>query len=193
MTTSATGGYLVPAASPAPLEDDAFTDFLQAIVVGLTGLQGANVRPRWQPQVPNLPPDGDDWAAIGIQNTTPDTYAVEIHDATGSGRDELQRHEIVEILISFYGPHANRYCGMLRDGLQIAQNREVLFRNGMGLVDTGPPTPAPSLVKDRWLYRVDMMWTIKRAVQRFYPVLNVLSAQGAIITELSETSIVVNP
>lgn len=184
--TSATGGYLAPAGSPAPLEGTSFQDFLQALVVGITGLPGNKVFPRWQQEPPNLPPISADWAAIGITRTVRDFNANIVHDPSGNGADELQRNESVEILTSFYGPNADSFCDILSDGLQIDQNREVLFLNAMGLVATGDSITVPSIVKERWQYRVDLPMTIRRQVRRSYPILSLLSASGTIDNERDE-------
>lgn len=172
--TSATGGFVRPAASPAPLEDTDLEDFLQAMVVGITGLPDDLVRPRWQEEPPDQPDIDTDWAAIGVTETDPDTFAATVHYP---GYDELRRHEILNILVSFYGPHSNSYAELLRDGLQIAQNREVLTNNGMGLVETGDVTRVPSLVKQRWQQRADLPMRIRRQVKRQYPILDLVAAE----------------
>lgn len=182
--TSATGGYLRPAASPAPLQDDALQDFLQELVVGVTGMDPKSVIPRWQPEPPNLKTQGTDWAAIGLMTSRPDMYAAVMHLDDGQGADQLQRHEVMEILTSFYGPNSERNAALLKDGLQIGQNREVLVANGMGLVSTGDPIAVPSLVKDRWLKRMDMPLTIKREILRVYPVENILIGRAYLDTEV---------
>jgi len=187
--TSATGGFLLPAASPAPLEGQDFEDFLQQIFVGLTGIPGKFVRPRWQPEPPDLPAAATDWFAFGITEWDPDTYAVEEHDRSGNGTTNLKRHETVRILLSFYGQRASYYMALLRDGLQIEQNREVFQRNAMGLVDTGRATAVPSLVKDKWLNRIDLPMTMRRLILRTYPVLNLVSFNGILYTEQQEISI----
>lgn len=180
---SATGGPLTPELVPAPLEDIALDDFLHDLIVGITGLDNTLVRPRWQPEPANLPDVGTNWVAFGIVSKEADTYAVEQHIATGQGFDYLKRQEVLNIFCSFYGPQAGSYAELLRDGLQIAQNREVLQLNMMGLVETKETITAPSLVKDKWLFRVDLMVRIRRQILRQYPVLNVLSAQGTIDVE----------
>ncbi len=190
---SSTGGYLLPASSPAPLEGQSFEDFLQQIFVGLTGLAGQFVRPRWQPDPPDLPARSQDWFAFGIMDWDPDTYAVEIHDPTGDGVSNLQRHETVNILISFYGPNASNYMATLRDGLQIAQNREVFQLNAMGLVQTGRAMNVPSLVKEKWLNRIDLTMTMRRLILRTYPILNLASFQGTLHNEEYDTPINVTP
>ena len=179
---SSTGGFLSPSGSP-PLDDDALDDFLQALVVGITGLPGQMVRPRWQEEPPNLPPVGTNWAAIGVTHRTADTFAVEQHDGSGQGADTLIRHESVDLLCSFYGPLAETNGALLRDGLGIAQNREVLQANSMGIVSVGDLTKAPELVKNRWLNRTDLTVVIRRQITRTYPVLNLLSAEITLETD----------
>jgi hypothetical protein len=117
------------------------------------------------------------WAAIGNIREIQDGYATVMHNSSGDGSDELQRHETLGVLASFYGPAAGAYCAMLSDGLQIAQNREVLRANAMNVLRTGDPVVVPELIKDLWVNRVDMMISLRREVRRTYPVLNVLSAQ----------------
>lgn len=181
--TSADSGYITPVAPPAVLEGDALVDFLQAWVVGITGLSGANVRPLWQPEPPNIPSESTTWVAFGIVRRTPDVYAAKVHHASGDGYDELRRHEILHLRASFYGPMADNYAGILRDGMQIDQNHAFLSDNSMGLVESGEPVPVPELVKDKWLYRVDMEFSIKRQIVRKYQVLNILTGQGTLNNE----------
>lgn len=185
---SSTAGYLLPDPNgPQPLEGDPFVEFMQAIVVGITGLDGSKVRPRWQTNVPNLPLANENWAAIGAVRTIPDTFAVELHDPDDEGTSELQRHEVIELLASFYGPLADAYAALLRDGLQIAQNREVFQLNAVALVDTGEAITAPILTKNVWQNRVDIRITVRRQVRRVYRVFNLLSANGVIHNEYYDT------
>ena len=193
-TTSATGGYLVPAASPAPLEGQSLDQFLQQVVVGITGLPGNLVRPRWQQTTPNLPAKGTDWAALGITDRDPDTFAATVHtdDATG-GYDTLYRHESLQVLTSFYGPNAGSYAGILSDGLQLPQNLEVLTTNKMGLVSTGSPRQVPELIKNQWVRRFDLQVIINRQIVRAYPILTLLSADGTVVTDSGQTETISTP
>ena len=50
----------------------------------------------------------------------------------------------------------------------------------MGLVETGELAVAPELIKEQWLYRVDVPFSIRRQVVRDYPVENLLSVVGQI-------------
>lgn len=189
--TSATGGPLLPAATPAPLEDAALEDFLQTLVSTLTGISGANVRPRWQPEPANIPQFGVDWAALGVVRTEKDTFAAEIHLA--SGKDEIRRHEELEVLTSFYGPNCGKYASQLSDNLQLAQNREVLQLAGMGLIECKDPVAFNELVKERWLRRIDLRLFLRRQIVRQYEVLNLASANVVLDNELYSTPISVVP
>lgn len=185
--TSATGGYLAPAVSTPPTEDRDLDRQIQQLVVGITGLNGTLVRPRWQPQnqLPKLPEATVNWCAIGVVSITPDANAAIVHrsPAGSDGYDEMQRHEIIEILCSFYGPAGQGYAALLRDGLSIAQNREALFLENMGLYDTGQIVTAPDLMNQQWIRRYDLTVRLRRQVVRTYPVENLLSAVGTIHTE----------
>lgn len=180
---SSTGGYLTPATSPAPLEGQALNRFLQQVWVGITGLDGTLIRPRWQAEPPAIPPFGTDWMAFGITRRKGDTFTSTIHDPTGNGNDSVYRQEMLDILCTFYGPDADNYASLLREGLFVAQNREVLQLNNFGLVEVGEAVAVPEIIKDRWTYRVDMRVTLRRSILRTYPVLNILSAEGTVDTD----------
>lgn len=187
--TSASGGYLVPAASPNPIQGEGLEDFMHAVLAGISGLAVTLIRPAWQPEPPNIP-NLEQWLAFRIASQVPDTYAVEQHSPTGDGSSTLIRHEVFSLVVSAYGRYARELLAKIVDGFQIAQNREVLFLNGMGLVETGDLIPAPSLYKEKWMYRVDTTIRIRRQILRSYPVLNLLSAQATLNAEIVEDSII---
>ena len=182
--TSATGGYLAPGTIPAPMEGQDLDRFLQQLVVGITGMPGKMVRQRWQPESPNQPKTTETWAAVGIVDRKRDTFGAVQHDPAGLGSDTLIRHETLDLLCSFYGPDGSAMAARLADGLLIAQNREVLFLAGMGVVGVSDMLAVPALTNDQWVKRIDITVTIRREVRRAYPVLNILSAGGPIITDV---------
>ena len=106
--TSATGGYLSPDVVSPPLEGDDLDDEFQEAVVGITGLAGSLVRPRWQPGNPKQPEPTVDWCAIGITTQTPDATPHIQHSGAGNGKDTLKRHELINVLCTFYGPNSKR-------------------------------------------------------------------------------------
>lgn len=178
--TSATGGYVQPASTATPEEDLALDLIVQAMVAGITGLDGSLVRPRWQPTQPRMPEITVTWCAIGVTLIRPDDNAAIEHDPTGQGADNLVRHEDLEVLATFYGPEAALRAAMLRDGLQIAQNREAINASGIGFVKAGEIRPVPELVNQQWVRRQDLPISLRRIVRRTYPVLNILSAPVSI-------------
>lgn len=173
--TSASGGYLAPNAAPAVVEDDAFENFLHNVVADIIGIKGDLVRPRWQPEPGNLPAFATDWIAFGVMSFDPDFTASIEHVGDDNGSDEMQRHETVEVMVSAYGPNASKNLRLLRDGLQVPQNREAMFLVGVGLQETGRMVRAPLIIKERWTNRYDMNVVLRRQVRRVYPVLNLLS------------------
>ena len=184
--TSATGGPLTPQVPPGPtiLEGTALQDFFQGWLVGVTGLPGSLFRPRWQPEPPNIPPVNTDWAAFGIVSRKSDVFAAEFPDPSNPGYNVIRRHQILHILVSFYGPNADMYADILNDGLQVAQNLELLSQNSMGLVESGDITTVPELVKQKWLYRVDLPFSVRRQLVRDYGVETIQSAQVTLNNEI---------
>ncbi len=182
---SSTGGYLLPAASPAPLEGKDLLAFLQGWLVGITGLPGTMVRPRWQPEPPDIPQAGDAWAALGVVRRPSDEYPFVSHQP--SVGDWVQRHELLEVLTSFYDLGstglADYYAALFREGSAVEQNRWPLVAAGMNLVRVGALVAVPSLLKLRWLYRVDLEIAIRRQIDRLYPVRDLVAAQGDIFTD----------
>lgn len=188
MNTSATGGYLIPDPPPAPgpLEDDALADFFQEVIVGITALDKKMVRPKWQADPVNNPGLTTDWCALGVQLEDSDTFAFIQHitnETYPDGADVFQRHENLFINCHFYGPNAGANASKLRDGLFVAQNRDALTANGMGVYDMGKPRRIPDFLNERWYPRVDITIAVRRCVTRIYPILNIVSASGTIYGE----------
>lgn len=189
---SSTGGYLLPSISSLPvLEDAELYSFFQAIFVGLTGIDGKLVRPRWQPVPPNQPAANVSWMAFGITDYDSDTFSYEIHSGSlngGQGGSYIGDNEIITILCSFYGPSAGANASLVRDGLQVGQNREALTIAGMTLVDSGKRTAVPQLTNEQWINRIDLPVRIRRSEVRIYPILNLLTATGTITIDTGVTS-----
>lgn len=186
--TSATGGFLVPIGTSGELNDSQLADFLQALVVGVTGLPAVNVRPRWQSEPPTWPTYGTNWAAIAVVHRRPDKFAHVTHRVTAGqqtqdGFDEVYRQEILEILCSFYGPNSETNAELLSMGLQVYQNLEQIELSGLGLIEVDDMLSLGELIHERYTYRVDLGFKLRRAQIYQYPVLNVLNAQATVNTD----------
>lgn len=177
LNNSTTGGALLPSAAPAPLESDALDNFLHDYIVSLTGFDNKLVRPRWQPAPANIPDYATDWVAFGIMNYTRETYASEQHFTSPTVYNVVKVHEELDILTSFYGPNSAKFVSLLRDGMQVEQNREILVLNGMNLVESKDIAAMPEMVKERWLKRYDLHFTIRRIIVRQYDVNSLASAE----------------
>lgn len=182
MTDSSTGGFLAPT-STAPINDEALYIALQATVVGITGLAGNMVWPRWQANPAGRPPITTDWAAIGTTTLVADTFPFEGHDPTGEGSSTQQVHEEIDTMVSFYGPNCEANSKLYRDGLKISQNREALYRFGLKLIDTSGHTKSADLVNNQWYPRADLTVRVRRQVDRTYAILNLESLDAVIVTD----------
>jgi hypothetical protein len=174
-------GFLQPVAPVLPLDDDALEDFLQQWMAGVAGVDGTMVRHRWQPEPPNIPDFGTDWVAIGITRVVTETFPwIGGNDPL---YDQMQRHQTIDVMASFYGPHSASIAGRLRDGLFVSQNREILLLNEMGLVEVGEQRRAPDLIKNQWVDREDLTVTVRRRIVRQYPVRNIIEAHGVVTAQ----------
>jgi len=177
-------GFLGPQASPQPAVDDAWENFLHDVIAGITGLDPMLVRPRWQPEPPDMPDFDVDWMAFGITDAQFDfePALIQYDDGnSGHGQELLQEHEVDTVMCSFYGPNGGRYASYLRRGLFIWQNRAVLRANACGIVEIATTNRAPEYIREQWLNRIDMNVILRREIRYLYNVNNIVRAVGTMI------------
>lgn len=175
MGDSSALGFIAP--SGLALYDDALTDILQATIVGITGLPGGLIRPRWQVEPPTQPDFNVDWCAMGITKTTPDTFNYERHDPAangGLGASYVEEDEVIIQLCSFYGPNSSKNCEVYRKGLMINQNRDALAAYFIYLTAVDEQVNVPALIKEKWVRRADVTVTYRRRTSTTYPILTIL-------------------
>jgi hypothetical protein len=187
---SATGGPL-PAQPPFPVDDDALDAVLQALVASVTGLPGSLVRPRWQPGNPKQPEPGTDWCAVGVVDTVPSAGPWLVYDPVNNV-EQYWDHEEFSVLASHYGPNAKFYARLLRAGLNVPQNTEVLLPFEMRYIGCGHVRNVPELINLQWVHRQDLALTFRRKFQLVYAVENILVADVNLIddTIVNDTIIV---
>lgn len=183
--------FILPEPLPSPLEDPVLTDAIQATVAGVTGLAGQWVRPRWQPEPPNQPDFSVNWAAVGITGFDDElyTYEKQIDEATR----QLERSQDLTMLVSFYGPLANRYAGIFKDGIMIEANRFALGAVGLKLKEVQRSRNLPALVKEKYLNRIDVPVILSRRIIRTYKLNSINQAWVGLDNEYYITPIIVNP
>lgn len=154
------------------------TQFIQTVLVGVSGIDGTLVRPEWQSAPPKAPDVFVDWIAFGIKNLVPDANGY--LDVNEDEETVSQRHEELEIDCSLYGPNGITLAELIRDGFQIPQNRWGLQSANMDFTSVGAATNVPDLYNERWVGRVKMSVFLRREVRRVYPILTLVSASGKI-------------
>src|ERR1700689_2042691 len=112
--TSASGGYLLPAQNSALPNRLTFVQFLQTVLVGVSGLPGDLCRPDWQPAPPKQPDLGIDWMGFGILRQKPNIYSYVGTDANGV--TTTQRHQDIELQLQIYGPNCLDNASLIQDG-----------------------------------------------------------------------------
>ena len=172
-TTDATVTQTSSSFGPGDLDLDVI---LQGLITQLTGLDGTLVRPRWQATEPLYPEYGTTWAAIGVTSQDADVNTMSVPTEDGL---EVHRHETITVVSSFYGPNAAETAGMLRDGMFVGINREVLSNNGMAILRIGTVSRSPVLLNQKWQNRVDFQFTLRRHTIRLYPISTVIESDGS--------------
>jgi len=182
---SSTGGYLSPQ-SPAPDDDIDLDALIQPVIVGITGLADAMVLIRGQAIPPQQPGREQTWCSFAVIDTESDTFPAVTHDSSGEGADTIYRHENLRVMASFYGPAARGNAALLRDGFNIAQNREAMQTAGLAYVGAERMTFVPDFENTQFIRRIDFVFNLRRVVARTYPVRNLLSAGGTIHGDIDQ-------
>ena len=153
------------------------------MVVALTGLPGNLVRPSYQAMPPAQPAVDVTWAAVGVHHIEADDYPFIVHDGAttfpgmpGPGVDRMQRHYTYRVLVSLYGPRSATLAGMLSDAMYVSQNYEDLRVLGLKLRETRTQARNAEFINQQWIDRVDVEITLRRQVDRVFPVLNIEGA-----------------
>lgn len=170
--------YLQPTSTIGIPQGFTLTQFIQMVLVGLSDLPGPMVRPKWQIAPPKQPDVAVNWIGFGVDVAVPDANAY-------IGLDESvntvsQRHETLEVGCAIYGPDALDIYGLIRDGFQIQPNLFALRSANMGFVEISQALTLPDLVHERFINRVQTSIFLRREIQRVYPIVTLLSANGVI-------------
>lgn len=172
--------YLKPQNTRALPNGFTLDQFIQTVLVGVSGIDPQLVRPEWQKDGPKIPDVGVNWLAYGITQAPPDANGY--IGMNGDGVMLSQRHADLMVMCAFYGPQALDYATIVRDGFQIPNNRSQLSLANMGFVSTGAPLHIPDLVNERWVNRYQLEIRLRIETERTYDILSLLGAHGTINT-----------
>ena len=196
--TSATGGPLSPE-PPLPFDDVQLDKVFQNLATNLTGLPGNYVRPRWQAGnplsagTPKQPEPGINWCAIGVTSVIQDDGPWIVYNPN-TNNSLYWDHEEIEVIASFYGPNSQSNARLLRAGLNVPQNTEVLLQYMIRYVSCSQIRQVPELVNEQWIKRQDVMFFFRRKFQMIYDTENILIADINLIDDTSiDDTIIVPP
>lgn len=164
-----------------PLEGQPLLDFLQGWLVGVSGYPGENVRPRWQTEPANLPLATVDWMSFGIMSRVADSFPYESEDPSGTFTNYI-RHEELRILLSFYGPNADSFAAIVRDGIFLPWNNEYLFPQSMNVHGVDDLVNVSEIVKFQWYKHFDLPIALRRKLVYNYAIESLLSVTGTVTT-----------
>jgi hypothetical protein len=177
-------GFLAPTNLYGLMDDQDLARYLQQMVAGITGLDPTLVRPSWQPEPPDEPEVGTTWCSIRKEDFDPETFAWEGNtNVNGQDVHLVVRHEMVNLVAQFQGPQSERTADFLSLGFQLAQNREYFTRSGYGFVESGKKVVLPLSRNERYLYVVDLPFTLRRRQQVDYAVHPLTGATAELIVD----------
>jgi len=136
----------------------------------------------------NLPGAAEDWCAFFVGAQQPDTFSAEQQDALADETVQF-RHETLPLRLTFYGPRSMTIASRFSDGLQLAQNRDLLRAQGFSAASSEDLVRVPELVKNHWYQRTDLLLLLGRVIIRRYAVRSLVSASGDLNNERYTTPI----
>lgn len=185
--SSTVAGFLAPLT--APIYDNPLDDFFHAFLAALTTIPGQLVRPRWQPEPPNMPDFDVDWLAWGIVDIEEDAFAWQ--GQTDDAELAVERDEIMTMLMSFYGPRAGQLAKQFSASVQLSQNRAYLQPQKLTVVEVLNQVRIPALTKEKWVPRVDQRVRFRRRASWTYQIRTLESMQLGLNNELYITPLVI--
>ncbi len=170
---STAAGWLAPVTDDVTYDEDLERQLSQW-GRAVAGLPDKMMRPHWVDPQPAQLPAQTNWGAFVILGISSDDNPAFVNQADASG--ELWRHELIECLISLYGPNGQRYASRFRDGLTIPQNNSQLNMMGLSLADFSDIRPVPELLNNQWVRRYDITVRLRRKVVREYGINSLVDA-----------------
>ncbi|MGJ8524106.1 hypothetical protein R84981_002824 [Carnimonas sp. R-84981] len=130
------------------------------------------VRARWQKYQTSIEDPDTDWCAFGVIGIEQDANPALI----GADDQQLWRHEVIDCMASFYGPHGMSKARQFTDLVMLEQNNETLKGVGLTMYQCEHVTPFPELINNQWVRRYDVRVHLRRKVVRSFAVKSLTDA-----------------
>ena len=179
--TSADGGYIIATSTT----DSDIWELLHDMLQGLTGFDSNLIRKMWQKNPPPSPENGIDWIAYGFSISEDEDGGAYL-EPTDETESVLYKHEELELSLQIYGDDCQLTAGIIKDGLQVKQNREALYLNKIVYIGASKTLHVPEQINNEFFNRCDLTLTFRRQIERTYGIMNLVDAQGTIYPDREE-------
>lgn len=170
--SSKTAGWLTPV-SNEPTYDTLLDEQIREWIMGITGLSANRVAAVDGNEPPSWQADEEGCFFIVMKITAEGTPVITHQQEENS---ELWREEIIECLLHFYGPSAQRYSTRLRDGTALSQNSEELKMQTLNVQSCGEIITALDVVNNIQTRRYDLTVNLTRKIVRLYGINSLVEA-----------------
>jgi hypothetical protein len=175
---SSTGGPLQPI---APIAKFALRRLLGSYIVELSGIAPELVRPMWQRNPPPMPSADVNWISFGIENFK--TEFSGFQDQFSLLQLRLITQSSFDVSIICYGEDSIESSRLIRDNIEIGQNREFLFKNNMAIADVSDIVHVPEFINNEFYDRSDFTIKFRGVRESVYDIKTFTSTQTSIISQ----------
>ena len=164
--SSKAAGWLMPV-SDEPTYDRLLDEQIRESILGITGLPDNRVARVDGTGPPSWQADEDGCFFIVMKIATEGTPVITHQQEEIS---ELWREEMIECVVHFYGPSAQKYSTRFRDGTTLSQNSEQLKTQMLNVRSCGAITTVPEVINNIQILRYDLTINLARKIVRLYGI-----------------------
>lgn len=170
--SSKAAGWLTPV-SDDPAYDTLLEEQIREGILGITGLPDNRVAVVEGSEPPSWQTNESGCSFIIMQITAAGAPVITHQQEENS---ELRREEVIECVLHFYGPSAQKYATRFRDGTALSQNREELKVHTLNIQSCSEITTVIDVVNDVKTRRYDLTVSLVRKVIRLYGINTLVEA-----------------
>ena len=170
--SSKTAGWLTPV-SNEPAYDTLLDEQIREWILGITGLSANRVAVVNGNEPPSWQADEEGCSFIVMKITAEGTPVITHQQEENS---ELWREEIIQCLLHFYGPSAQKYSTRFRDGTALSQNSAELKTQTLNVQSCGEITTVLEGVNNIQTRRYDLTVNLARKIVRLYGINSLVEA-----------------